>query len=141
MTVQTLLDRLDKVRRVGRGSWFARCPAHEDRSPSLHITEKDDGAILLHDFGQKCGAVDILAAIGLEPKDLFPERLSDHIPRKHRPVIKADVFHILRHEAKVVWLIARDVDAHKTISETDMQRLRESVRRLEQINDAAYGER
>ena len=27
------------LRTAGRGKWVCRCPAHEDRSPSLSITE------------------------------------------------------------------------------------------------------
>lgn len=36
-------------RRSGAG-WSARCPAHDDKSPSLSISEKD-GRILVHCFG------------------------------------------------------------------------------------------
>jgi putative DNA primase/helicase len=34
-------------RKVG-GSWTARCPAHNDRTPSLSIREADDGKVLVH---------------------------------------------------------------------------------------------
>ena len=34
-------------RRAG-GSWIARCPAHEDRKPSLSISEAEDGKVLVH---------------------------------------------------------------------------------------------
>ena len=36
--VDVVLSRLERVRRSG-GSWVARCPAHEDRSPSLSVRE------------------------------------------------------------------------------------------------------
>ena len=47
----TLLDRLEAVRETGSSRWIARCPAHDDSSPSLAVRELDDGRILLHDFG------------------------------------------------------------------------------------------
>lgn len=34
------LERLDRPRRTGP-SWTARCPAHDDKSPSLRISESD----------------------------------------------------------------------------------------------------
>ena len=47
MTAVALLDRLDKVRPTGAGTWVARCPAHDDRGPSLSVRELDDGRIEL----------------------------------------------------------------------------------------------
>ncbi|MEQ1600386.1 MAG: hypothetical protein ABL885_01305, partial [Methylophilaceae bacterium] len=35
--LDTLLSKLDKVKQNGAGKWIARCPAHDDRSPSLAI--------------------------------------------------------------------------------------------------------
>jgi len=74
-----LLNRLDGLRDNGRGRWMARCPAHDDRSPSLSIRETDDGIILLRCFAG-CSAADMLAAVGLELRDLFPEPLGYHRP-------------------------------------------------------------
>ncbi len=69
----TLLARLEGVRQVGPDRWAARCPAHEDRSPSLSIRATDDGKTLLHCF-VGCAPDDILAAVGLAWKDLYPDR-------------------------------------------------------------------
>ena len=35
MNADTLLSRLDKVKLTGPDKWVARCPAHDDRGPSL----------------------------------------------------------------------------------------------------------
>ncbi len=68
MTVRELLARLDHVRPVKDG-WIARCPSHDDRNPSLSVSERD-GRILLHcHAGCETGA--ILAALGLTMADLF----------------------------------------------------------------------
>ncbi|MCK6371295.1 MAG: DNA primase [Gammaproteobacteria bacterium] len=79
-----LLARLDRVRPAGDGRWMARCPAHEDRGPSLSIRELDDGRLLVHDFGG-CAAADVLAAVGLEFSDLYPDRPKDHRAAGVRP--------------------------------------------------------
>jgi hypothetical protein len=71
MSVQTLLARLIGVRRNARG-WIARCPAHEDRSPSLSIGEGHDGRILLHCFGG-CTSDAVCDSLGLSLAELFPE--------------------------------------------------------------------
>jgi hypothetical protein len=41
LTLEDTLDRLGRVRRVGPGRWTARCPAHEDRNPSLLVSENE----------------------------------------------------------------------------------------------------
>lgn len=51
----------------------ARCSAHEDRRPSLSITEGRDGRILLHCHAG-CTPDAVLAAARLTMADLFPER-------------------------------------------------------------------
>lgn len=66
-----LLSRLDKVQ--GHGSKRqARCPAHEDRSPSLSIREATDGRVLLHCHAG-CEVSDIVESLGLTLGDLFPD--------------------------------------------------------------------
>ncbi len=66
--VERLLARLEAVRRTGPDRWLARCPAHEDRRPSLSIREGDDGRVLIYDFAG-CGAADVVAALGLDLAD------------------------------------------------------------------------
>lgn len=71
MTPEKILTLLQGVRQVGPRRWMARCPAHDDRNPSLSVTEGEDGRILLHCFAG-CETEDILRALGLSWKDLFP---------------------------------------------------------------------
>lgn len=67
--IQKLLDRLEGVRESS-GSWQALCPAHDDREPSLSVGEGEDGRALLRCFAG-CSNEQIVAALGLEMKDLF----------------------------------------------------------------------
>ena len=46
MTAETIAKALG-ARRAGVG-WMARCPAHDDRLPSLSICDTDDGRVLVH---------------------------------------------------------------------------------------------
>jgi hypothetical protein len=81
VSAEALLVRLDRVRRVGHSKWVARCPAHDDRGPSLSIAETADGRTLLHDFGG-CSPAEVLDAIGLDFAALFPERDPDDAGRR-----------------------------------------------------------
>lgn len=81
MMIEALLQQLQGVRLRGTGRWSALCPAHDDKSPSLSIKEGADGRILLHDFGG-CTPREIVAALGLELKDLFSEATP---PKGQRP--------------------------------------------------------
>jgi hypothetical protein len=65
MTVADVLDRLEGVRRSGRG-WTARCPAHNDYRPSLSIAAGRDGRVLVHCFARECDYHTILNAIALD---------------------------------------------------------------------------
>jgi putative DNA primase/helicase len=67
MNLEAVLARLQGVRRNGSG-WQARCPAHEDRTPSLSINERD-GKILVHCHAG-CLQQAVLAALReLSPQD------------------------------------------------------------------------
>ncbi len=67
-TVEELLSRFDKVRRHGKG-WIARCAAHEDKRPSLAITQGDKGWLIK--CWAHCDFRDIVTAAGLEPQRMF----------------------------------------------------------------------
>lgn len=60
-----------RTRRI-QGGWQVTCAAHDDRTPSLSVTEGRDGQILLHCHAG-CQLSEILAADGLEITDLYPE--------------------------------------------------------------------
>ena len=72
MHIDEFTARFDKVRRVRDGQYTARCPAHDDRNPSLAIAESGDGRILVN-CRSGCSALEVISAIGLDWGDLFPE--------------------------------------------------------------------
>jgi hypothetical protein len=75
MNLEAVLARLNGVRRNG-GGWMSRCPAHEDRSPSLSI-RKENGKILLHCFGG-CSIEGVCAALKIEVRELFDKKSELH---------------------------------------------------------------
>ncbi len=55
-------------RLKGRG-FVARCPAHEDKAPSLNVDEKDGKVLIKCQAG--CDTRDVVTAMGLSMTDLF----------------------------------------------------------------------
>lgn len=137
MTAETLLARLDGVRKTRPGAWMARCPGHPDKRASLSVLELPDGTILINDFGG-CGATEVLSAIGLDFSALFPPKL-EFAKGLRRPVLKEDAFTSIMHEATVVWLAACDMHKSKQIAEADYERLGEAITKLARIRGLAYG--
>ena len=70
MNAGELLRRLHGARST-RDGWTARCPAHEDKSPSLSIRE-ENGKVLVHCFAG-CSVEAICSALEVNVRDLFTE--------------------------------------------------------------------
>lgn len=128
MDVEAFLARLDGVRARGKGQWYARCPAHDDRGPSLSVKEGDDGRILLHCFAG-CGAVEVVRAVGLELSDLFPESLEPHGPSRPRWPAR-DLLLIIRDEATLCACTAGQILNGDALTTADLQRLQLAASRI-----------
>ena len=82
MKAEKLLERLEMVRKTGTGKWIARCPAHDDGTPSLSVTEIEGGnRVLIHCHGG-CGALDILESIGMDWSALYPDDQESYRPMR-----------------------------------------------------------
>ena len=79
-TWQNVLQRLHGVRQQADGSWMARCPAHDDTEPSLHVSFQNN-RILMHCFAG-CSFEAICRALNIEPQELFlhEEPAGNHHP-------------------------------------------------------------
>jgi hypothetical protein len=65
------LDALAGRAKAGGGR-MVRCPAHDDRHPSLSVDTEPDGKLLLHCM-TGCATEDVVAALGASMADLFPD--------------------------------------------------------------------
>lgn len=132
MSADALLSRLDGLKRTGKGRWIAKCPAHEDRRPSLSIRELDDGRVLMHCFAG-CAAGDVLSAAGLDFDALYPERAADHrVSREHQPFDARSTLRALPTELAIIVIYASDVRAQREVSDGDHQRFLLAVERVTQ---------
>lgn len=133
--IEELLSRLDAYglkRGAGRNSWTCKCPAHDDRLPSLSITYEMDGRILLHCFAG-CEVDNIVGAIGLSLSDLMPpkeERDSYKAPPTQVRVPASDLLRVLHYEATLVWVAAHNLAQGIELDEGDRKRLSLACQRI-----------
>lgn len=131
MPASDLLSRLSAVRPSGKHKWMARCPAHQDVSPSLSIAETDDGKVLVHCFAG-CPVDDVLAAVGLEMDALFPPRESSGKPlRSYQRMPGHVALRAVANEATLVLVTARALMAGEVLDEAMAARLAVAVGRIE----------
>ena len=128
MSALDLVSRLDHCRSAGDGKWIARCPAHDDRAPSLSIMEKSDGRVLIHCHAG-CGATDVLASVGLDYDALFPPEL-DHYSARRLKAPKETV------DSLVVEIAEHDRAVGKRLSKADVERYRQALKRNPPKSDA-----
>lgn len=139
MNIEDLAARLDAVRRSGPDRFMARCPAHDDRDPSLSIREVEDQRILLHCFSG-CSAAEVVSALGLNLSDIMPPRPWD-IPggpggypsmyRPHRQRLHQDALRVMAHEALIVAVAAERVATGDVLLLEDYGRVLMAAKRLQ----------
>jgi hypothetical protein len=138
MKTQELLSRLDKVKKTGSNRWIACCPSHDDKKPSLTITESND-KILLKCWSHGCGAGDIMSAIGMGLGDLFDKPLVKQPYERQRlhkkPFNAEDILEILGDEIMAAEFVIKKM-LDNTVTVGDMMRLKKCRERL--ITASAY---
>jgi hypothetical protein len=133
--VETLLSRLEGVRRTAPDRYFARCPAHDDCSPSLGIREADDGRVLLRCWAG-CETATVLAAVGLEFVDLYPRDLNgrdfdSREPHRRPPRFRpAEVLELAVREATVCAVALSAVLAGEPFTAEDAERVVRAIETL-----------
>ena len=126
MGIETLLSRLN-TRVTGKRTYMARCPAHDDRAASLSILEKNDGTVLLNCFAG-CETRDVLEALGLGFKDLYPSQT-----RKPSFGLSArEAISLISKDADLLAIIAHDLREGRA-SEEDLKKAIEAAARISQV--------
>jgi hypothetical protein len=139
VTAEAILSRLEAVRSRGGDRWSARCPAHEDKSPSLAIRELPDGRLLLYCHAG-CSSDEVVGAVGLEMSDLFPPKPSDpgagHSTLKRRALMSpAQALEIVANEVMLAWTAAYNLAGGHKLTAADLARLTLAAKRIEVIRD------
>jgi hypothetical protein len=94
---------------------------------------------LIHDFAG-CAPADVLAALGMELRDLFPEALSHHRrarrDRRHHHAAR-EALKTLATEATVLQIAADQLAAGGILDETDRERLEMAAQRIRSAREVA----
>jgi hypothetical protein len=128
------LNRLDGVKTNGPCKWLAKCPAHNDRSPSLAIKLVDD-RILIHCFAG-CSIQAVLDAVGLDMANLFPDRFTNpDTPKPKAPRFSPyELFPLLIQEALILALAFDAVVSGDALADTDKQRAIQAFNSVMRLN-------
>lgn len=70
LSAADIAGRIPHAKRQGKG-WIARCPAHDDKNPSLSISSASDGRTLLKCHAG-CEFKAVVAALGVSAAQLYP---------------------------------------------------------------------
>lgn len=124
MTVQTILNRLDKVRNSGQDKWRIPCPVHNGKDFNMSIKECSDGTVLAHCF--VCGADGpaLCEALGLPLAEIFPPD-NNYV----RPVVTKK----MQQEALEDEFVISIASQQRKLTLEDKRRLRLAKARLEGI--------
>jgi hypothetical protein len=117
--LDNVISRLERVKSTGASKWKACCPAHHDKTPSLAISETSDGVVLLKCWAG-CTTSEIVSAIGLELRDLFPG-----IKQPRRGPSKAAIEH-----ERMVYQIGQSLQQQGNLEGDDLVRFNLAKQRL-----------
>jgi len=139
---ERLLSRLERVTQCAPDRWRSLCPAHESRhrTQSLAVRELSDGTLLVRCHAG-CDIGSVVAAVGLELRDLFPR---DHsAPADPRRPQRSRHWHTIReaiaelhHEVLICAIAAEDMARGDTLSADDRNRLSTAAQRIRRAIEA-----
>lgn len=119
MSIELVLNKMDKPRKTGRGTWRSNCPCcGGTNKQKLVVKESEDGRVLVKCFAG-CDIFSIVSALGLKMSDLFPKTEGGR-PIKH-PFTR-EVAGSLSNELTVAWVLLRDIANGKEINAVDRAR-------------------
>lgn len=121
-----LLSRLDGVKQHG-ARYGALCPAHDDKSPSLSLSRGEDGRALVYCHAG-CENRDVLAAVGMEMRDLFPGNLSHEQRQQYRRATLVEARNLER------MVIEAAKNKPEDLRDEDIPRLALAQERIDQLD-------
>lgn len=139
--INNFLGRLQKCRKTGKQTWMACCPAHNDKNPSMIVTEGIDGRVLVHCFSHECGIDSIVEAVGMEIRDLMPDNVGFHRSAPKSRLFNAiDVLHAIRDDLTMTLIVAKDIQRGKILTTDESLSLSRAIGRVSTAIKLAGGE-
>lgn len=140
MSVDNLLSRLEKVKRHGHGKYMCRCPAHNDKTASLTVTDNGDGRILINCFAG-CDTYTVLRSVGLDWQDVMPENYLGHnvkpVPKLLYP---SEALELIKRECMIITLCAMDISKGRFLKDDEMERMKQAMQFIHKAIEATKNE-
>lgn len=129
MSLERILPHLRKVKKTHRG-YSACCPVHNDRSPSMTLTETNDGKVLIHCFA--CGArgTDVVEALGLSASELFSGEFTGTYDATHK-LRKTEL-----EDSMVISIYESEKERGQYLTHADYKRYRLAKARVEALDQS-----
>lgn len=135
-----ILSHLTKVKRLSEGRYIACCPVHNDRRPSLNVTIKPDGVILIKCFSCGANGLDVCQALDVEPSALFPNSNNPKYEKQPRLGFSAwQLLHALEKDLLTVLIAARMLVNGEILPQSDVDYLSEVVIQLGEVLEYLEG--
>lgn len=128
MIADRFLPLLRKVKPTGQGRWIACCPCHDDKTPSMTITEADD-SVLMNCFGCGANGKDVCETLGIDPMELFGKDFITGEYKKPR-VPAADILRCLDFEVMFLQCVTNQLKAGQPLTDKDKDRLKLTSQRI-----------
>jgi len=116
VTIDALLDGLDGIRETGHGKYVARCPAHDDRNPSLSVSDKNGKILVMCWAG--CTQEEVIGA--LRGMGLWHSASRHQLEIRKGTELKNDI----RHHQQMIFLGAASTIE---LSGADIAQMKESM--------------
>ena len=132
--IDNLLNSLEKVKRTGHNKWIARCPCHNDKTPSLSITDTDN-TILLYCFGCGANGAQVCETLGIDINELFPNSDIDYrfYPQRKSSIPADQALYALQQECTVIYMIAKDMLTSRNVDQPTCDRLLQACERVHAV--------
>ena len=127
MKTEDILHSLTKVKMINNNSWQACCPSHNDKNPSMRITDTGDKTLVKCWAG--CSITDIANAMGLDIADFFHEKREKAVNNFNITYKKYDEF---RRDRITVILAQQDKLKGLSLTDKDRDYANQAYKRLKQ---------
>jgi len=134
MGIEKVLTALgDSVRARGNGKWTAKCPAHDDRTPSLSISVDPNGTV-----GVKCWVGCTFEAIAdslsLKASDFFADKIKAPFTFGAKmDYFTGEAIKALYDEILFIHIACNDIVSGRGIKKSDLARTEKAMGRLNVI--------
>jgi len=126
ITLSSIASALDKVRWHGDYKFTACCPAHDDRNPSLSVSDSN-GKILVKCWAG-CTQEEVIGS--LRGMGLWHTASRHQLERRKRAELRKDI----RHHQQILGLGVAQAKAGQELSEVDQTQMDESITFLKEYS-------